>query len=187
MKKILLVSIMLLLMIGCSNTSTDYGLGEYKDRQYINKDFKMDFEIPEGFAFLNEEELEKVNAAAVENAENPEAQKHYNKILDITNVDGVSLYAIVDSTPNAEMHAEREANAYLDFLSGQNINYKVNRSEKSFNDLEYFHINLELDFDKIQDTYIAISEGKLITIQITYDKNTIEQADQLVEMLGSNA
>lgn len=187
MKKIIISIVALLVLIGCSTGVKDnFGLGVYKDRNYINDNFNLDFDILEDYSFLNAEELKSLNEQAVEKAKDKAAAKHYNKVLDITNVDKVSLTAVVDSTPEASHHAEKEANAYLDFISSQNIAYKVERGQEEIKGLTYFKLHLELDFDKIQDTYIAVNDGKLINIQITYDQSTVEQADDLLNMLKSN-
>ena len=56
MKKILIVLAAVLLLTSCGSKDV-YGLGNYKDRKYVNKDFNLDFLIDDDFSFLNAEEL----------------------------------------------------------------------------------------------------------------------------------
>lgn len=185
MKKILLIGVALLTLIGCSKTD-EFGLGTYKDNHYTNETFGLDFEILEQYSFLTASELEVKNKETQAASEEPEKVKYYNNVINITSLSGVSLIAYVDSTPGLETSEEKEGNEYLDFLSAQGISYSMDRGQTVINGNEYYRISLELDFDGRQDTYIHLRNGKVINIQITYTNKNEEIAKELLEMIGGD-
>lgn len=184
MKKILVVLVMVLMLVACGSKDT-YGLGNYKDRNYVNKDFNLDFLIDDDFSFLNAEELKVHNDTQQENSSNKEAAKFHNKVMDISNVNKTAVVAYVDSSDD-EKNAIQEANAYVDFLSEQGIKYKINEDEVNINGLDYVRYTLELDFDQTQMVLVTVSENKLINIQITYHKENHADAEKFIQMIDTN-
>ena len=71
MKKILIVLLIAIALVGCGKKD-ELALGVYKERTYVNENFKLDFDIPEDFSYLNHEELRSVNENIVANSPNPE-------------------------------------------------------------------------------------------------------------------
>ena len=184
MKKILIVLAAVLLLTSCGSKDV-YGLGNYKDRKYVNKDFNLDFLIDDDFSFLNAEELKIHNESQQANNNNKEAAKFHNKVMDISNVNQTSVVAYVDSSDN-EKNAIQEANSYVDFLSEQGIKYKINEDEVNINGLDYVRYVLELDFDQTQMVLVTVSENKLINIQITYHKDNHADAEKFIQMIDTN-
>lgn len=185
MRKILLiVGLLLGILVGCSQKDV-YGLGEYKERHYVNKDFNLDFEITKDFSFLTTEELAVKNNNA-HDLSGDEMAKYFNNILNVSSLSGAKLVAYVESTPNLSTTEEKIANEYLDFLSESDVKYSMNRDKVMMNGLEFYHLSLELDFNGRQDIYIAINNGKVLNLQITYTNDTEDVAKQLIEMIQSN-
>lgn len=175
---------LLAILMGCS-AKDPYGLGEYKDRQYTNKDFNFNFDISEEFSFLTSDELAIKNDNA-HDLSGDEMAKYFNNIINISSLSGAKLVAYVESTPNLSTTEEKIANEYLDFLSESDVKYSMNRDKVMMNGLEFYHLSLELDFNGRQDIYIAINNGKVLNLQITYTNDTEEVAKQLVEMIQSD-
>lgn len=185
MKKIIGVLIVVVLIVGCG-VKDEYALGTYKERRYVNEVFNLDFEVQEGYSFLTADELKKVNEETHEvNKDNPNAV-YRNRVLNLSNTDGVSLVAYVDATPDQYKNADAEANAYLDFLSEQRIAYRLERDKVELNNLEYHRLLLDLDFEKNQQILITENDGKLINIQITYPDGLEEQVELLLKSLDKN-
>ena len=182
MKKILTVLVVLLLMVGCAKKD-DYAMGSYKDRVYTNKEFGLDFEIAEGYSFLTADELKLVNDANHEASKNPEQAKYFNKVMEVTNTDKVSMIMYVDATPEIYKNSDAEANSYLDFLTEQRVAYKLEKEDMSINGLEYKVLKLEFDFDQRQYSLYTVSEDKLINIQITYPAGHEASAQELLKMI----
>lgn len=175
----------LLFIVGCAKKD-DLAIGTYKDRTYRNSTFNINMEIEEGFSFLTAEELQKANELNQKNNDNPEQAKFQNKVLEISNVDKVSLIAYVDATPDVYKNADAEGNKLLDFLGEQRIAYTLEKEDAVINGLEYKRLNLGFDFNQNQIILYAVADDKLINIQITYPDGHEDTANQLVMMLDSN-
>lgn len=184
MKKILSVLMVLLLLIACSGRD-EYALGVYKGRNYQNSVFDLKFDILDNYAFLDAKELKIENDKQTEASKDPEQAKFHNKVLDISNTAKTTLVAYVDSS-DKEKNPILEANNYIDFLSDQNINYKLTETTETIKDLDYVKFSLDLDFNKSQIVLVTLSQNKLINIQITYDTDKLEEAEALIEMLKQN-
>lgn len=181
MKKVLLVLLLIGLLIGCSKKD-ELALGQYQERKYTNENFNLDLEVPEGFSYFNADELEKINEQAANESQNKEAAKYRNLVLHIEHLDGSKVIAFVDSKPESSKNKEAEANNYLDFLSSQDIDYKVEKSEVEINDTKYLKLDLDLPFDGKQINYITVQNNKLINIQISYKNENVENAQQLLDL-----
>lgn len=185
MKKILVVLVMLLLVVGCSKAD-EMALGSYKGRTYTNDAFNFKFDITEDFSFLTEEELKTLNDASHEQSKDPEKAKYVNKVMELSNTDKVSLIMYVDATPEVYKNADAEANAYLDFLTNQRVSYSLEKEDRVINDLDYKVLKLAFDFEQNQYSMYAVNEDKIITIQITYPKGQEAVVEDLLKMIDSN-
>ena len=181
MKKIIILIISMLLVVGCSKKDP-YALGKYKDRQYTNDVFSLEFEIPEGFSYLTVAELAQVNQAFRDEFEDNEDAKYRNVVVNISHVDETKLVAFVDSHPNDHKHPVREANELLDFLTSQNVNYSMKKSYVEINGLEYLKLELNFDFNQSQINYIGANNNRLINIQINFSNDNHETKDILVSL-----
>lgn len=183
MKKILIVLLMVTVLVGCGKKD-ELALGVYKERNYVNENFKLDFVIPDEFSYLTEEELKNLNDGLVEQSSNPEAAVYRNLILNVEHLDGTKLVGFVDAHPTSQKHKEAEANNYLDFLSSQDIVYKFEKSEKEINGITYLQLDLELPFDELQRNYITVINNKLVNLQFNYkheNRATVETLLSLYE------
>lgn len=181
MKKLLIVLILTLTLTGCG-AKDEMALGKYKDRNYVNENFKMDFTIPEGFSHLTADELKSLNDGSTAQSEFPERAKYRNLILNVQHLDGTKMMAFVDSEPSVLKDTVAEANAYLDFLNSQDIQFKSSRSNITVNGIDYLQLDLELPFNQRQRNYIAAQKGKLVNVQINYDVANVETAKLLLDL-----
>ena len=90
--------------------------------------------------------------------------------------------AFVDSEPSVLKDTVAEANAYLDFLNSQDIQFKSSRSNITVNGIDYLQLDLELPFNQRQRNYIAAQKGKLVNVQINYDVANVETAKLLLDL-----
>ena len=185
MKKVILVLVAFLLMVGCAR-SDEMALGIYKDRRYTNQAFALDFEIDEAYSFLTKEELELVNKETHEASKDPETAKYHNKVMDISSKEKVSMIAYVDSTPDLYKNADAEANAFLDFLTESRIAYKLEKGNTEINGEEYLRLSLQFDFGQRQEVLFRVADDKLIQIQITFADEYVSVMEDLVKMIDSN-
>lgn len=171
---------MAIVLIGCSKD--ELALGKYKDREYVNDNFKLKLDIPKEFSFLTEDELLKLNSMALAESQNPEMTKFRNMVLNVEHIDGTKLVAFVDASPIENKNKAVEANNYLNYLSAQDVDYTFEKEENKINNVSYLLMDLELPFDKAQRNYIAVRNDKLINVQINYDKENKETAEVLFSL-----
>lgn len=181
MKKIVVGLIVLLLLIGCG-PKDDLGLGTYQGRQYQNADFNLNFEIPEDFSFLNQEELELINEQLKIDAPNRDQVEYHNLVLRIEHLDGTMLSAYVNAHPEKLKSRDQEANGFVDFLDSQGVEYKVNKAEVEINGVKFLQLDFELPFDQSQRNLIAVRNNKLMNVQIFYQNDNYETALSLLEL-----
>lgn len=184
MKKILVGFLMVVLLVACSKS--DYGLGDYKEKQYSNKHFNMDFEITDKYANLTSEELKQHNDSVQAASQDPESSKYFNKVMDFSNTNKTSLTAYVDSRPKEYKNSVAEVNKYLDFLTEQGINYELKKGELELNGVKYERADLVLDFGFKQTVLMAVQSDLLINIQINYSADNEKDVDSLLTMLNNN-
>ena len=181
MKKLLLIGVVLLLLVGCG-AKDEFGLGKYDGRRYQNKSFKLDINIPEDFSYLSTEELASINESSYNLSENKEVAKYRNLILNVSHTDGTKMMAFVDSEPNTKKNAKSEAINYLNFLSENDVDYSYNESVTEISGLEFFQVDIKLPFNKLQRNYISVNDNKLVNIQINYEEDSLDSANKLFEM-----
>ena len=181
MKKILIVLLVLMTLVGCG-AKDDLALGKYDDKKYVNENFKLEFLIPEGFSHLTADELKAFNDAATAKSEYPEIAKYRNQILNVQHLDGTKMTAYVNAEPNIDKNMVAEANAYLDFLTSNDIRYEASRSSAMINGVEYLQVDLMLQFSKRQRNLITVRNNKLVNVQINYDIANEETAKKLLSL-----
>lgn len=181
MKKILIIFLITIALIGCEKKD-ELALGKYEERNYINENFNLDFEVPEDFSFYNSEELLEVNKRIASESANPEAAKYRNLVLNVEHIDGTKLIGFVDAHPTSQKNKLVEANNFLDFLSAQNVTYEFEKGEKEINGVNYLELDLVLPFDELQKNYITVINNKLINIQINYKIANSGTAEALLSL-----
>lgn len=185
MKKLVFVMMALVLIVGCSS-KVDYGLGTYKDRNYVNKTFNLDFDVIEDFAFLTADELKQANDLVQQDSGNIEVAKYYNKVLDLSNTDGTMFIAFVDSTPDNSKNATKELNAYLDYLQAAGFKYSLEQSVEVINGDSYERADVGLDPTASQTLLVTVKDGMLLNIHISYHPKNVADVDKLIKMLSNN-
>ena len=181
MKKLLLIGVVLLLLVGCGSKD-EFGLGKYDGRSYKNESFKLDIKIPEDFSYLTAEEIASVNENSYNLSENKEVAKYRNLILNVSHTDGTKMMAFVDSQLNTTKNAKSEAINYLNFLSENDVDYSYTETTTDINGLEFFVVDIKLPFNKLQRNYISVNNDKLVNIQVNYDQDSQASAKKLFEM-----
>lgn len=181
MKKLLLIGVVFLLLVGCGSKD-EFGLGKYNGRRYQNESFKLDISIPEEFSYLSAEEIASVNENSYNLSENKEVAKYRNLILNVSHTDGTKMMAFVDSEPGSVKNAKSEAINYLNFLSENDVDYSYTENTKDINGVEFLQVDIKLPFNKLQRNYISVNDNKLVNIQVNYDQDSIESAEKLFEM-----
>lgn len=186
MKKIVLASLLILLvLVGCS-PKDPMALGVYKDRQYTNNVFNYKFEVPETFAYLTSEELAVVNKERHEASEGAEEIDHVNKIFEFSNTNKTIINAMVDSRPSYFKNADKEMNLYLNFLTDAGIKYSAERVIVEIKGIAYERADLTLDFNMKQTVLIAVENDYLLNLQMTYSNGNEADVDTIVAMLSEN-
>lgn len=114
MKKIMILVLASLLLVGCQNEKTPFDKykGTYTETTYTNKELGFVFTVPEGATMHSEQEIKDSDAARLEGKSEEEQAKLKNskKLLHATFAEqGVSVYAYLEYYENG-----KDVDTYLD-------------------------------------------------------------------------